>query len=103
MNGITEKKTEKYLTSLLPRRDAVLREMERYAAQHDVPIVGPACGRLLHQLARMIHARRVFEMGSAIGYDPKTSTLHTPLALGHTVQHHRINFTQALRAADTMS
>lgn len=78
MNGITEKKTEKYLYSLLPRRDGVLREMERYAAKHDVPIVGPACGRLLHQMARMIGARRVFEMGSAIGY----STLWLARAVG---------------------
>lgn len=68
MNGITETKTEKYIYSLLPARDAVLREMERYAARHNVPIIGPACGRLLYQLARLIQARRVFEMGSAIGY-----------------------------------
>jgi predicted O-methyltransferase YrrM len=66
--GIIEPKTEKYLNQLLPRRDTVLRDMERYAAKHDVPIIGPACGRLLHQLARLIRARRVFEMGSAIGY-----------------------------------
>ncbi len=78
MNGITEKKTEKYLYSLLPRRDAVVREMERYAAKHGVPIVGPACGRLLHQFARMINARRVFELGSAIGY----STLWLARAVG---------------------
>ena len=78
MNGITEKNTEKYLYALLPRRDAILREMERYAAKHHVPIVGPACGRLLHQLARMIGARRVFEMGSAIGY----STLWLARAVG---------------------
>ncbi len=68
MNGITEPRTEKYLVALLPVRDAVTREMERYAARQGVPIIGPACGRLLYQLARMIGARRVFEMGSAIGY-----------------------------------
>jgi predicted O-methyltransferase YrrM len=78
VNGITDPKTEKYIYSLLPARDAVLREMERYAAEHDVPIVGPACGRLLYQLARLIRARRVFEMGSAIGY----STLWLARALG---------------------
>lgn len=66
--GIIEPKTETYLNQLLPRRDAVLRDMERYAAKHQVPIIGPACGRLLYQLARLIRARRVFEMGSAIGY-----------------------------------
>ena len=78
MIRITEKKTEKYVYSLLPPRDAVLRDMERYAARHDVPIVGPACGRLLYQLARLIRARRVFELGSAIGY----STLWLARAVG---------------------
>jgi len=68
MSGIMQPKVERYLETLLPGRDAVLREMERYAARHDVPIIGPACGRLLYQLARMIQARRVFELGSAIGY-----------------------------------
>lgn len=78
MNGIIERTTENYLYSLLPRRDAALREMERYAAKHRVPIIGPACGRLLYQLARLVRARRVFEMGSAIGY----STLWLARAVG---------------------
>jgi predicted O-methyltransferase YrrM len=78
MSRITEKVTERYLYSLLPARDALLREMERYAARHDVPIIGPSCGRLLYQLARLIGARRIFEMGSAIGY----STLWLARAVG---------------------
>src|SRR5215813_50733 len=57
-----------YIKELLPERDAVLAEMEAYAAKHDVPIVGPAVGTLLEILARSIGATRVFEMGSAIGY-----------------------------------
>jgi caffeoyl-CoA O-methyltransferase len=78
MSGIVEVKTEKYLHSLLPKRDAVLRAMESYAARREIPIVGPACGRVLYQLARLIGARRVFEMGSAIGY----STLWLARAVG---------------------
>ncbi len=78
MPAIVATKTDKYLNDLLPRRDAVLGEMERYAARYNVPIVGPACGRVLYQLARMISARRVFEMGSAIGY----STLWLARAVG---------------------
>ena len=78
MPGIFEPQAEKYIHSLLPPRDAVLRKMERYAAKHKVPIVGPACARVLHQLALSIRARRVFEMGSAIGY----STLWLARAVG---------------------
>jgi len=68
MKGIIEPRTETYLNALLPRRDRVMAEMERYAARHKVPIVGPACARMLYQLARLAGVRRVFEMGSAIGY-----------------------------------
>ena len=68
MSEVLTEPIEAYLNDLLPPRDAVLQEMERYAAEHNVPIVGPACGRVLHQLARLSRARRVFEMGSAIGY-----------------------------------
>ena len=78
MHGIIEPAVETYLNALLPARDHVLREMERYAAKHDVPIVGPACARVLFQLARSIKAQRVFELGSAIGY----STLWLARAVG---------------------
>jgi caffeoyl-CoA O-methyltransferase len=69
---------EGYLNALLPPRDPILREMERYAEKHKVPIVGPACARVIYQLARSIQAQRVFEMGSAIGY----STLWLARAVG---------------------
>jgi predicted O-methyltransferase YrrM len=46
----------------------VLREIEDFAAKHDVPIVGPAVGRVLALLVRASGAKRIFEMGSAIGY-----------------------------------
>lgn len=58
----------RYLDALLPPRDEVLSEQEQVARQRRIPIVGPAVGRLLYQLARLIRAERVFEMGSAIGY-----------------------------------
>jgi predicted O-methyltransferase YrrM len=57
-----------YIESLLPERDEVLAEQERTARQRQIPIVGPAVGRLLYQLARLVQAERIFEMGSAIGY-----------------------------------
>jgi predicted O-methyltransferase YrrM len=68
MGGITVQGVEDYLYSLLPARDEVLAEMEAEAAQHRIPIVGPAVARVLYQLAMISGARRVFEMGSAIGY-----------------------------------
>ncbi|HET6934718.1 MAG TPA: O-methyltransferase [Candidatus Angelobacter sp.] len=59
---------EKYMDGLLPARDPVLQEMEEQAQRRDIPIVGPAVGRLLFQYARILGAKKIFELGSAIGY-----------------------------------
>lgn len=67
-NFTTAGPVDDYLYSMLPKRDPVLAEMEDYATEHRVPIVGPAVARVLQQLAMMIGARTVFELGSAIGY-----------------------------------
>lgn len=67
-NFTTAGPVDDYLYSMLPKRDEVLAEMEDYATEHRVPIVGPAVARVLQQLAMMIGARNVFELGSAIGY-----------------------------------
>ena len=68
MGGITVPAVEDYVYSLLPPRDEVLTHIEDEAAKRDIPIVGPAVGRILYQLALMIGAKTVFELGSAIGY-----------------------------------
>ncbi len=68
MHGITSEPVENYLYSLLPRRDPVLTEIEAEAAKRNIPIVGPAVARVLHQLALISGAKNIFEMGSAIGY-----------------------------------
>ncbi len=68
MHGITTEAVEDYLYSMLPARDEVIREMEEYAADKNIPIVGPAVARVLQQLAIVNGAKTVFEMGSAIGY-----------------------------------
>ena len=65
---ITEPAVENYIYDILPERDTVLQEMERQAEERDIPIVGPAVARVLYQYARLINAKRVFELGSAIGY-----------------------------------
>jgi caffeoyl-CoA O-methyltransferase len=59
---------ESYLDRLLPPRDAILREMEERAAREDIPISDPEVGKLLGILARTAGARRILEIGAAIGY-----------------------------------
>jgi caffeoyl-CoA O-methyltransferase len=67
-NFTTAGPVDDYLYSMLPKRDPVLAEMEDYASRQRIPIVGPAVARVLQQLAMLINARTVFELGSAIGY-----------------------------------
>jgi caffeoyl-CoA O-methyltransferase len=68
MKSFTDERVENYLYAVLPERGPVLQEMERQAKARDIPIVGPAVGRLFYQYARLINAKTVFELGSAIGY-----------------------------------
>src|SRR5271168_5207594 len=68
MGGITVPEVEEYLYAMLPARDEVLAEMEVEASKNDVPIVGPVVARILYQLAVISGAKKIFEMGSAIGY-----------------------------------
>jgi predicted O-methyltransferase YrrM len=57
-----------YLEGLVPARHEELVRMEDRARELGFPIIGPACGLLCYQVARMIGARRVFELGSGFGY-----------------------------------
>jgi caffeoyl-CoA O-methyltransferase len=57
-----------YLDGLVPPRPAELEAMEADARRTRFPIIGPAAGHCCYLIARMIGARRIFEMGSGFGY-----------------------------------
>lgn len=67
-SAITSEHVEAYLGELQPARDEVLLNMEDYAQQHDIPIVGPVAGRLLATIAKIHRSKRILEAGTAIGY-----------------------------------
>jgi caffeoyl-CoA O-methyltransferase len=68
-NAILQPAQEAYLDRLLPPSDPLLREMEaRAKGEEKIPISDVATGRLLAILARSIGARRILELGTAIGY-----------------------------------
>ena len=88
---ITDPNIEKYMQDLLPPRDAVVAEMESYAAEHSIPIIGPAVARFLAALVTMTKAKRIFELGSAIGY----STIWLARAAGPQAEVHYSDGSQA--------
>jgi predicted O-methyltransferase YrrM len=67
-SGYIQDDVEEYLYKLLPERDPVVTEIEEYAEQNRIPIIGPAVARMLSLLVQISGAKRIFEMGSAIGY-----------------------------------
>ena len=67
-NLLTYSRTQEFLTSLVPPREEEMRKMEKYAEKTDFPIIGPAAGYYCYQIARMVKAKSIFEMGSGYGY-----------------------------------
>lgn len=66
--GIVYGEIDEYIDHLAARGDEALRAVERQGYEGGWPIVGAAEGSLLHILARGIGARRILELGTAIGY-----------------------------------
>jgi caffeoyl-CoA O-methyltransferase len=57
-----------YIDGLIPSRPAEMQAMEKHAEEMNFPIIGPTTGHLCYQVARMIGAKRIFELGSGFGY-----------------------------------
>lgn len=57
-----------YLDGLLTKRNEVLTRLEAEAKEEGIPIVGPRVGGLLQILVSVVGARRILELGTAVGY-----------------------------------
>lgn len=89
MSELNYQAVQDYLTSLVPAREQEVQKMEAYAEENNFPIIGPVCGHYCYQLARMINAKSIFELGSGYGY----STAWFAKALrenGGGVVHHTV-------------
>ena len=74
---IVTEAVDSYLADLRPEPDPVLADMEAQAAREGIPIVVAETGALLYVLALARQARRIVEVGTAIG----VSTLYLARAL----------------------
>jgi len=66
--GIVYEEIDNYIDGLANRGDAALMAVEKQGLDEGWPIVGAAEGSLLHILARSVRAKRILELGTAIGY-----------------------------------
>jgi predicted O-methyltransferase YrrM len=68
MGQIVPDAVEAYLASLNRLSDVVLADIAREGAAQDLPLIDAEVGALLRVLTTAIAARRVLEIGTAIGY-----------------------------------
>src|SRR5437868_15314355 len=92
---IADPAVEKYLLELLPARDETLSEMEKLAARNRIPIIGPVVANFLSLLVVISGAKRIFELGSAIGY----STIWLARAAGESAEIHYSDGSEIGRAS----
>ncbi len=87
MATLSYPEVQEFLISLVPPRVAEMQTMEKYAASTDFPIIGPAAGYVCYQIARIIGAKSVFELGSGYGYSTAWFAKAVKENGGGTVHH----------------
>jgi caffeoyl-CoA O-methyltransferase len=78
IDAIIQRDQAEYLDRLIPQTDPLLREMEAYGGQHNVPSADREVALFVEITARAINAKRALEIGMAIGY----TTTHLARAVG---------------------
>jgi predicted O-methyltransferase YrrM len=78
LDAIIQREQADYLDNLLTNNDPLLAEMEKFAAEHRVPIADREVARFLEITARTTGARKALEIGMAIGY----SVVHLARGMG---------------------
>jgi predicted O-methyltransferase YrrM len=68
MGQIVPDAVERYLETLNHLSDPVLQDVQRQGQEQDLPLIDAEVGALLRVLAAAIDARRILEIGTAIGY-----------------------------------
>ncbi len=68
MSQITPPQVADYVASLRREPNAVLARVDREGRGEGLPLVQADAGALLHAIARAAGARRILEIGTAIGY-----------------------------------
>jgi predicted O-methyltransferase YrrM len=98
MSNITPQPVADYLAGLRRDPHSQLSVIDREGRAEGLPLVFPDTGALLHTLARASGARRILEIGTAIGYS--TLWLATALPDDGTVITMEYDAARAARARD---
>ncbi len=68
VSNINHEYIQSYLYGVIPPSQGILKELEEYAEQNNVPIVTPDVAGLIAVLVKTGRVKRILEVGTAIGY-----------------------------------
>lgn len=68
MSNIVNELVQEYIRNTLKDKDGLLKELEEYAKEHNVPIVHKEVSEMLKVLLKIHNPKRILEVGCAIGY-----------------------------------
>ena len=68
MSNINYDYIQNYIVGLIPDSEGILKDMEDYARKNNVPIITSDVASLLNILVKSSKAKKILEIGTAIGY-----------------------------------
>lgn len=68
MSGINYEYIDNYIKNLLPKSNGIIKYMEEYAKQNNIPIITPDVYSLIEILIKSKNVKDILEIGTAIGY-----------------------------------
>ena len=68
MSNITNEYISEYIRAIIPNKDSIFKEIEKYADEYKVPIIEPEVAQLISVLIKILKPKRILEVGAAIGY-----------------------------------
>ncbi|WP_026676393.1 O-methyltransferase [Fictibacillus gelatini] len=87
---------ERYIEQLIPKRGALIEEMEEYAKNNGVPIMDIVGIEALLQVLRLYHPKKILEVGTAIGYSAIRMALCLPDSIIWTIERDEERYDLAL-------
>ncbi|KPU28375.1 methyltransferase [Caloranaerobacter sp. TR13] len=59
---------QKYIRSVIPRSSEILKTIEDYAKNYNVPIIHPEVAQFIRVIIQIKNPKKILEIGTAIGY-----------------------------------
>lgn len=68
MSRIVNQYIEDYIRGIIPKKDDLFTQMEKYAIENHIPIIHPEVAQFLRVMVKITNAKKILEIGTAIGY-----------------------------------